>query len=99
MAREAVCKTGDIPVNGMKQVGEICVVNAGERFFACQAACPHEGVPLCDGAFDGENLVCLEHLWQWNLAAGGTPQGLAETELRMHEVEIEGDVVYVISPA
>jgi len=97
MAREAVCKVGDIPVNGMKQFGEVCVLNAGKRFFACQSACPHEGVPLCDGAFDGEVLTCLEHLWGWNLAEGGTPQGLAEKELEMREVEVEGDVVYVIS--
>lgn len=95
MARTAVCKTGDVPPNGIRQFDKICIINAGDRFFACQPYCPHQGVALCEGTFDGETLTCLEHLWQWNLRAGGTPQGLAEREVQMHEVVVEGDVVYV----
>ncbi len=95
MAREAVCKTGDVPLKGIRQFGKICVVNAGDRFFACQAACPHEGVALCEGYFDGEVLTCLEHLWSWSLREGGAPRGLAERPLPMFAVELEGDTVYV----
>ncbi|MGQ0546209.1 MAG: Rieske (2Fe-2S) protein [Betaproteobacteria bacterium] len=100
MARKAICKTGDVPAKAIRQfeagAGKtICVINDGERFFACQAACPHEGVALCDGVFDGEVLTCLEHLWQWSLAAGGEPRGLAERPLQMFPVEVEADVVYV----
>ena len=95
MARQAICKTGDVPVNGIKQFDTICVVNAGDRFFACEASCPHEGVALCDGVFDGEVLTCLEHLWQWSLREGGEPRGLAEKALEMHEVEVEGDAVFL----
>jgi toluene monooxygenase system ferredoxin subunit len=99
MARTAVCKTGDVPPNSIRQFDKICVINAGERFFACQAYCPHQGVALCEGALDGETLTCLEHLWRWNLGAGGEPEGLAEKALQMHSIEIEGDVVYVDTPA
>src|SRR5262245_34463328 len=98
MARTAVCKTGDVPPNSIKQFDKICVIHAGERFYACQAYCPHQGVALCEGALDGETLTCLEHLWQWNLAAGGDPQGLAEQAVQMHAVEVEGGVVYVDTP-
>jgi toluene monooxygenase system ferredoxin subunit len=94
-ARQAICKTADVPANGIKQFGNICVVNAGDRFFACQASCPHEGVALCEGVFDGEVLTCLEHLWQWSLREGGEPRGLAEKALEMHEVEVEGDSVFL----
>ena len=94
-ARQAICMTADVPVNGIKQFGDICVVNAGDRFFACQASCPHEGVALCEGVFDGEVLTCLEHLWQWSLREGGDPRGLAEKALEMHEVEVEGDSVFL----
>ena len=94
-ARQAICKTADVPANSIKQFGNICVVNAGDRFFACQASCPHEGVALCEGVFDGEVLTCLEHLWQWSLREGGEPRGLAEKALEMHEVEVEGDSVFL----
>ena len=99
MARTAVCKTGDVPPNSIRQFDKICVVNTGARFFACQAYCPHQGVALCEGALEGDTLVCLEHLWQWNLGEGGSPQGLAEQALQMHDVAVEGDVVYVDTPA
>lgn len=98
MDSELVCKVSDVPVNGLKQfetvTGEkICIANAGDRFFACQAFCPHEGSALCDGVFDGEALTCLEHLWQWNLREGGEAQGLAEAALQMYEVAVIGDGV------
>ena len=98
MMRQQICKTADVPVNSIKQFGEICVINAGDRFFACQASCPHEGVALCEGVFDGEVLTCLEHLWQWSLRDGGDPRGLAEKPLEMHQVEVEGDAVFLKKP-
>jgi toluene monooxygenase system ferredoxin subunit len=97
-ARQPICKTADVPVNGIRQFGDICIVNAGDRFFACQASCPHEGVALCEGVFDGEILTCLEHLWQWSLREAGDPRGLAEKALEMHEVEVEGDAVFLKKP-
>ena len=98
MTRQAICKAADIPLNGIRQFDNICVINAGDRFFACQASCPHEGVALCEGIFDGEVLTCLEHLWQWSLREGGEPRGLAEKALEMHEVEVEGDAVFLKKP-
>lgn len=99
MTRQAVCKTGDVPAMGIRQfdaaTGKVCIVNAGDRFFACQASCPHEGVALCEGVFDGNVLTCLEHLWQWNLREGGEPRGLAERPLQMFPVEIDADMVFV----
>jgi toluene monooxygenase system ferredoxin subunit len=99
MARAAICKTGDVPANGIRQfeVGavKLCVVNAGDRFFACQAFCPHEGIALCEGVFDGDVLTCLEHLWQWSLRSGGEPRGLAERALQMYEVEVQVGEVFL----
>ena len=95
MDRKPLCRAAEVPVNAIKQFDKVCVVNAGDRFFACQSACPHEGVALCDGVFDGDVLTCLEHLWQWSLRAGGEPRGLAERPLTMYEVAVDGDAVYL----
>ena len=96
MTRRAICKTADVPPNGIKQFENLCVLNAGEAFYACQASCPHQGVALCEGAFDGEVLTCLEHLWQWSVRDGGEPRGLAEQPLEMHRVEVEDGTVYLV---
>jgi toluene monooxygenase system ferredoxin subunit len=101
MKRIAICKTTDVPVNGLKQVESngksICVINGGDRFFACQAKCPHEGIALCEGVFDGELLTCVEHLWQWNLREDGEPRGLAQGSLEMYPVEVDADLLYVMA--
>lgn len=98
MKLDRVCKVSDVPSDAPRQFetasGEkICIVKAGDRFFACQAYCPHKGVALCDAVFDGDVLTCLEHLWAWNLRNGGEPQGLAEVPLKMYDVEVVEDVV------
>ena len=100
---DPICKVTDVPENGIRQFetangAKVCVMNGGDRFFACQAYCPHESIALCDGAFDGETLTCLEHLWQWNVRAGGEPQGLAEGPLKTYEVEVVGDDVCLKEP-
>jgi len=95
MDRKPLCRTAEVPVNTIKQCDKVCVINAGDRFFACQASCPHEGVALCDGVFDGDVLTCLEHLWQWSLRSGGEPRGLAEKPLQMIDVEVRDGAVYL----
>ena len=42
MERKAVCKIDDVPVNELREFEvspgrKICIVNAGDRMFACQA--------------------------------------------------------------
>lgn len=101
MDRKLLCRAAEVAVNSLKECQasdgtKICLVNAGDRFFACQAACPHEGVALCEGVFDGDVLTCLEHLWQWSLRSGGEPRGLAERPLEMYDVALEGDSLYII---
>lgn len=99
MAKTFLCKVGDVPGDGIKELAldggrKLCIVNAGGTFYACQAACPHEGFALCDGCVDGTTLTCLEHLWQWDLRSGA-PLGLAESPLTTFVVEVEGESVYL----
>jgi toluene monooxygenase system ferredoxin subunit len=101
MARKFVCRTADVPANGMKECEaedglKLLVANAGGEFFAYQAICPHQEVPLCEGLYDGSILTCHMHLWQWDIRSGSAV-GLAETALERYDLSVEGDSIYVES--
>jgi toluene monooxygenase system ferredoxin subunit len=94
-----VCQRDDVPMNGMKQFDveghpPILIVNAGADYFAYQADCPHQAVPLEDGIHDGAVLTCLEHLWQFDLRSGA-PLGDAETALEAYRLKEEDGTLYV----
>jgi toluene monooxygenase system ferredoxin subunit len=99
MARTLLCRIDAVPDDGLKELAldggrKLCVIRTGGTFYACQAACPHEGAALSDGCVDGKTLTCLEHLWQWDLASGA-PLGLAQSPLTTFAVEVEGESVYL----
>lgn len=73
----------------------VLLLRSGETVYACQAVCPHLDTPLAEGMFDGSVLTCHLHLWQWNLAEGGEPMGLAELPLETYEVKEENGDLYV----
>jgi toluene monooxygenase system ferredoxin subunit len=99
MAKKLICRKGDVPANGLKECeteggGKLLVANSGEEYFAVQALCPHQDVPLCEGLYDGSVLTCHQHLWQWDIRSGA-PMGLAELPLERYDVTIEGDEIYI----
>ena len=94
-----LCEVGEVPDNGMKQVTvegvpAILIVNAGTEYFAYQAMCPHEAVPLEQGMHDGSVLTCLEHLWQFDLRTGA-PLGDAEAGLGGFRLKQEDGALHV----
>ena len=101
MGKRFVCRTGDIPANGMKECTaeggvKLVVANSGADYFAFQAICPHQEVPLCEGLYDGSVLTCHMHLWQWDVRSGA-PIGLAEAPLERYDLSVEGDSIYIQS--
>src|SRR5664279_1476622 len=99
MQKRFVCLREHIPANGMVQCEtesglKLLVANAGTDYFAYQATCPHQDVPLCEGLYDGSVLTCHQHLWQWDIRTGA-PMGLAEAPLERYDVTVEGDAIYV----
>lgn len=103
MSKKFVCRAEEIPSGGLKEVEvesglKVLVANAGGDFYACQAICPHQEVPLCEGLFDGEVLTCHMHLWQWDIRTGA-PQGLAESPLQLFDITVEDGVIYLAPPS
>jgi len=100
MSKRFVCLRNQIPANGMLECEaeglKLLVANSGDRYFAYQAMCPHQDVPLCEGMYDGSVLTCHQHLWQWDIRTGAAI-GLAEAPLESFSVEVEGDSIYVVA--
>ncbi len=93
------CRADEVPRDGLKQVAvdggpTVVIAGAGDEFFACQALCPHQEVPLAEGVHDGTTLTCLEHLWQFDLRTG-EPRGDAEAPMQTYRVKHEDGQVYV----
>jgi toluene monooxygenase system ferredoxin subunit len=61
---------------------------------AVQYICPHQSFPLSDGELEGDTLVCLKHMWEFDVVSGCgiNPTGAAIT---LYPVKVENDQVYV----
>lgn len=103
MSKKRVCRVDEVPVGELREIEvegglKVVVANAGEAFYACQAICPHQEVPLCEGLFDGNVLTCHMHLWQWDIRSGA-PLGMAESPLQVYDVTVEDGVIYLAPPS
>ena len=99
-----MASSGDVPSGAVVTVeidGEELVLwrSASGVLGACDARCPHQWAHLgSEGVVDGEELVCLSHLWRFSL--DGSASKLAMNGRRddkgvipIHEVrESEGRV-------
>lgn len=100
MSKLRICKSADIPANGMKAYDtegglKILIANAGDCYYAYQAICPHQEVCLGEGIYDGAVLTCHQHLWQWDITTGKA-LGLAEAPLEKYEVKVEDGEIFVL---
>ena len=87
--------------------GEMAAVTAGSapvalyrvegRVHATSNVCTHGRARLTDGYLEGHLVECPLHQGQFDVRTGA-PQGLPVTRpLKVHEVRIEGDDVYVLA--
>lgn len=100
MNKVHVCKSSDIPSNGMKTYDvagglKVLIANAGASYYAYQGICPHQEVCLGEGFYDGSVLTCHQHLWQWDITTGEAV-GLAEAPLESYEVNVEEGQIFVM---
>lgn len=93
-----ICAVEDVPRGGMKAFPAgglgVLVVDLGGKLVAVQSLCPHEMVPLAQGAVEGWTLTCLEHMWQFDLTTGA-PLGEATEGLRTYRVKNLDGNLYV----
>ena len=78
MAFEKVASLADIPTGRGLKVEidgiEVGLFRDGDRVYAMENACPHQGAPLSDGALDGCVVMCTAHGWKFDLRTGHRPK-------------------------
>lgn len=96
---------------GRRSIG---VFRVGDRFYAINNYCPHQGGPLCLGrtkpwvsssgpgefvlAEDDALLACPWHGWEYDLATGQSFLGPGEPPVRTYEVSVESEAATGVEP-
>jgi nitrite reductase/ring-hydroxylating ferredoxin subunit len=71
----------------------IAVFRDGDRVWAVDAACPHEGNPLVMGEVLGATLTCAFHGWRFDLETGACLHG--EEPVRRYPAELRDGEVWI----
>jgi toluene monooxygenase system ferredoxin subunit len=94
-----VCAVQDLAVGEMREFeleGKEIIITwpTGGEPKAYDAACPHEGISLAFGEFDGEVLICGGHQWSFD-ARTGCGIFPEDCQLKSYPLVISGDEVLV----
>ncbi|UCV07084.1 Rieske 2Fe-2S domain-containing protein [Dechloromonas denitrificans] len=99
MSFKKVCTLDDLWEGEMESFNiegqEILLVCAeGGDIKAFQGICPHQDIPLIEGKFDGQKIICRAHLWQFDACTG---KGINPDDcvLAEYPVRMDGDDVLV----
>ena len=70
----AVARVGDVRPNDVIAVTvdgiEMVLGRDGDRYFAAQRRCIHQGGDLADGVISRGHLICPQHAWRFSTATG-----------------------------
>ncbi len=95
-----VASTSELSENGtmLVEVDDrlVMLARVGDRYFALDDLCTHDGGPLSDGAL-GEDctIACPRHGAKFDLATGAALTMPATQPTTAHEVRVEGDQISV----
>ena len=95
-----VASTSELSENGtlLVEVDDrlVMLARVGDRYFALDDLCTHDGGPLSDGAL-GEDctIACPRHGAKFDLATGAALTMPATQPTQAHEVRVEGDQILV----
>jgi len=76
---------------------EIAVVRSGDRFYAIDNQCTHDGEELASGAVEGDEIVCPRHGARFCLKTGEALTPPAYESVRTHELRVSDGRVSVRS--
>ena len=99
MAFTRVAKTSEIIPGSIKGyvVGDkkIALSNVNGNFYAIENRCSHQGQPLSGGLLMGNEVMCLFHGAQFDLATGKSMNATTKDPVKTFPVKVEGDEILV----
>jgi 3-phenylpropionate/trans-cinnamate dioxygenase ferredoxin subunit len=94
-----VSKVSDLAPGHMTWVAvdreRVLLANVDGAFYALSDACGHQRAPLSRGRLEGYVVECPRHFARFDVRDGQLLSGPVAENISIHEVRVEGDVVYV----
>ena len=94
-----VATTDEVPPGVMRKVTvdgvDVVLANADGKYYAIGDVCTHEGGPLDEGTFHGNEVECPWHGSRFDLRSGEVTQGPADTPVPGFEVMVEGNIILI----
>ncbi|MDQ3837363.1 MAG: Rieske 2Fe-2S domain-containing protein, partial [Thermoproteota archaeon] len=94
-----VAELRDIQPSQMKEVvvngQNVCVVNAGGKYYAIGSICTHEGGPLADGTLEGYEVECPWHNSKFDVRTGEVTSPPASEPEPAYEVKVDGNSILI----
>lgn len=110
-----VCKLSDIADNSLNRFTvnkkDVLLGKRNGKLFACDNSCPHRGASLHKGHYNGNNVVCYLHCYEYDIFSGKlmnmkswkqsdswveqNPEWRKSGDLIMYEVIVKSDEVYL----
>ena len=94
-----VCKTSDIPDPGKAifevEVRFVVLFHVDGGFYSLDDACTHDGGPLGEGCLEGFQIACPRHGARFDIRTGQALTMPAVRGTPAHDVQVEGDDVFV----
>ena len=78
---------------------QVLLANIEGNFHAIDDVCSHAYACLSDGDIDREEVACPLHGGSFNAITGAPMNPPAEEPLRVFQIKIEGDDIFVAPPA
>ncbi len=89
----------DLPDGGTKSFAAgkrmVAVARSGDRFYAIEDVCTHDGEPLTGGEIEGDEIVCPRHGARFCLRTGEALTPPAYEPVRVYETRIEAGRLWV----
>lgn len=74
MARVRALDAGELAPGGTALATidgvDVAIFHRGAEILAIGNTCPHQGGSLCDGAVEGDIVICPLHGWEFDLRSG-----------------------------
>lgn len=94
-----VAEISEIPPGQKKQVDldgvEIVLCNVNGEYCAIEDVCTHDGAPLGNGRFRGEEIACPRHGARFNVKTGKALSMPAVEPVDTYPVKVEGDTILI----